>query len=64
MERVTKWDSGSAGPVDELPLLWRKLAVMYTRRSLRKNPVEGLLGVDRDGRPIWAEGSPERLMQQ
>lgn len=31
---------------------------------LRKMPVEGLLGLDRDGRPIWAEGYPEALKQR
>lgn len=64
MERVTSWDSGSAGPVNELPWLWRKLAILRTRGSLRKHPVEGLLGVDPDGRRIWADGYPKTLMQR
>lgn len=63
-ERVTKVSHGTAGPVDELPWLRRRLAVRFARRMLRKMPVEGLLGLDRDGRPIWAEGYPETLKQR
>jgi hypothetical protein len=60
-ERVTKVSYGIARPVDELPWLRRRLAMRVARRMLRKMPVEGLLGLDRDGRPIWDEGYPEAL---
>lgn len=63
-ERVTKVSHGTARHVDELPWLRRRLAVRFARRMHRKLLVEGLLGLDRNGRPIWAEGYPEALKQK
>ena len=61
---VTLTSSGVARPVAELPWLRRKVSVRLARLMLRKMPVEGLLGVDRDGNPIWAEGYPEALQRR
>ena len=63
-ERVTKVSYGIGRPVHELPWLWRRLAVRSARRMLRHEPVEGLLGLDRDGQPVWAPGYPEALRER
>lgn len=63
-KRVAKVAHRTAGPIHDLPWLRRKLAVRSARTMLRRVPVEGLLGLDRDGRPIWADGCPEALNQR
>lgn len=60
-QRAERRATRTARLIHELPWLWRKLAVRNARSMLRRAPVEGLLGYDRDGQAIWADGYPEAL---
>ncbi len=50
--------------VHEMRQPWRALCVWLLRRSIRRRPMEGVLGIDRRGHVIWAPGYPEAYIHR
>ena len=56
-EHVSRSHSGVGVFVHEMRWPLRPLALLWSRRHLRRHPVPGLLGFDRTGRPVWEPGA-------